>query len=376
MLAPTGGVGRHTFHLLKALVELKEDVEYVAYVPPGSLRTGRLPSWGGSRLRWVEAGRFLVPWRSWRDALDVFHGPNFKLQTEGRYGGVVTVHDLWLDRHPEYSTKLFGQRASFRRTRRTAWRARKVITVSRHSARDLEELYGLPPDRIAVIPNGVSEEFRPARSPAALTALSRRLGLPDAKFILFVGGADPRKNHSALLEAYARRRGLLAAYVLVMVGDAVHRFGSIPETAGRLGIQEQVICTGGLSISDLQTLYAHAAVFVFPSRYEGFGMPVLEAMACGTPVITSTASALPEVAGDAAVLVDPDDADGLGAAVLRVLGDDAFRKELTDKGLARVKGYTWEQAARRTLAVYRELVTSLPVTPVTPVTRHLSPITP
>lgn len=351
-----GGVGRHTYHLLKALVDLKDDVEFVCYVPPGRAREQYLPPWGRhQQLRWVEAGRFALPWRGRRDDLDLYHGTNFKMQTQGRCGGVVTIHDLWLDRHPEYSTKLFGQRASFYRTRRTARKARMVITVSQHSARDIEALYGVSAGRIAVIPNGVSEEFRPLQNPSAFADLRRRLALADARFILFVGGADPRKNHQALLQAYARHRARLADYCLVMVGDAVHRFGSIPDTARGLDLEQRVFCTGPLTTNDLQLLYAHAALFVFPSRYEGFGMPILEAMACGVPVITSTASALPEVASDAAVLVAPDDVRALADAMVRVLENEALREALKEKGQERVRQYTWEQAARRTVSVYRQV---------------------
>ncbi|MEK6618013.1 MAG: glycosyltransferase family 1 protein [Nitrospirota bacterium] len=351
-----GGVGWYTYYLLRALLDLKEDVEFVGYVKPGSLRTGVLKEWEtDSRLRWVEAGRLTIPWRGTSDRLDLYHGTNFRMQTRGRCSGVVTIHDLWLDRSPRYSTKLFGQRASFFRTKLTAWRARKVITVSEYSARDIELLYGLPRDRIAVIPNGVSEDFRPTRDAAALEDLRRRLALPTDRFILFVGGADPRKNHQTLLKAYARRSVPLKAHTLVMVGEPVHRFGDIMETARVCGLENRVVCAGRLSVADMRLLYSHAAVFVFPSVYEGFGMPVLEAMACGAPVITSNTTALPEVAGDAAVLVNPEDAEELANEMIRVLENSALRDTLRAKGFQRVKQFTWERAAHRTMAVYREV---------------------
>src|SRR5947208_1454914 len=162
ILGDRGGVGWLTYHLLRALATLKEELELVAYVQPGWLVNGRLVGWESiSQLRWVEAGRWMRRWRGATDRLDLYHGMNFKLHTEGRYGGVVTIPDLWLDRHPQYSRKLFGQRASFYRARRTAWRARKVITISQHSAEDIMSLYGLPRERIAVIPCGVSDDFMP-----------------------------------------------------------------------------------------------------------------------------------------------------------------------------------------------------------------------
>ncbi|HEV8540370.1 MAG TPA: glycosyltransferase family 1 protein [Nitrospiraceae bacterium] len=357
MMGDRGGVGWHTYHLLRALVDLKEEVEWVCYVRPGARRQTEsdLAAWADNpRVRWVEAGKLAMRWRGRLDGLDLYHGTNFKMRTAGRYGGVVTVHDLWLDRYPQYSAKLFGQRLSFHRTKRTAWRARKVITVSDYSARDIEALYGLPSDRIAVIPNGVSEDFRPMTA-AEGPALFRRLGIQGDPFILFVGGADPRKNHRTFLAACARRLKQLSTYRLVLVGDPMHRFGDLKQSARRYGLSDRVVCTGRLPITDLKMLYSHADLFVFPSIYEGFGMPVLEAMACGAPVITSNRTALPEVAGDAAILVNPEDADELADAIVRVLRDQTLRTELRARGFDRAKQFTWERAARRTLALYREL---------------------
>jgi glycosyltransferase involved in cell wall biosynthesis len=356
MLGDRGGVGWHTYELVKAMIARREEVDLLLYVEPGSLRKGA-PDLGDAspRARWVEAGKWLMRWRGARDRLDLYHGTNFKLRTAGRFGGVVTIHDLWLDRHPQYSTKLFGQQASFRRTKRTARRARKVITVSRASARDIEEFYGLPPDRIAVIPNGVSDEFHPLVEADGRSALCRQYAVPTGRFILFVGGADPRKNHEALVRAYAQRPDRLRDLSLVLVGDRAHRFGNMDETIRRHGVEGRAVCPGRLPIEELRRFYSYAEVFVFPSVYEGFGMPVLEAMACGAPVVTANGSSLPEVAGDAAVLVDPRDADALAQAIVRLIDNPAARNELREKGFRRAKQFTWDQAAQKTLALYREL---------------------
>lgn len=358
ILGDRGGVGWLTYRLLQALVALKEeDVEFIAYVKPGALVNGRMEGWPQvSQLRWVEAGRWSMPWRGRIDRLDVYHGTNFKLRTEGRCGGVVTIPDLWLDRHPEYSRKPFGQRVSFYRTRRTAWRARKVITISEHSAQDIMSLYGMPPERIVMIPCGVSDDFRPVHDPIAWEGLRRRIGLGAEKFILFVGGADPRKNHVALVKAFAGRIAELQGYALVLVGDQVHQFGSYSRTIHACGLEKCVLCPGRLPFEDLRLLYSTADLFVFPSIYEGFGMPVLEAMACGVPVITSSTTSLPEVAGNAAVLVNPLDEKELGEAMMRVLSDQKLAEDLRTKGMERVKQFTWERAARRTMDVYREVI--------------------
>jgi glycosyltransferase involved in cell wall biosynthesis len=364
ILRNRGGVGWHAYHLLHALLDLKEDIEFVCYIEPGALRrrgSEPIEDWERDpRLTWAEVGRFTRRWRGTLDRLDLYHGMNFRMRTAGRHGGVVTIHDLWLDRHPQYSTKLFGQRGSFHRTRRTAWRARKVITVSEHSANDIVSLYGVPRERITVVYNGVSDEFRPTIQPYALSEVRARLRISTDRFILFAGGADPRKNHQTLIRAFARVGELLSSYSLIMVGEAIHRFGDIYETARTFGLEDRVVCTGLLSFEDLRLLYSHADVFVFPSVYEGFGMPVLEAMACGAPVITSNTTALPEVAGDAAVLVNPERVEEMADAIVRVLDDQGLRESLRTKGFQRAKQFTWERAARQTLAVYREVCSQTP----------------
>ncbi len=351
-----GGVGWHTYHMLRALVELNQDIELVGYVRPGSLQNGVPAGWAGKgNIRWEESGRWLMPWRGKLDKLDLYHGTNFKMKTTGRFGGVVTIYDLWLDRHPEYSPKLFGQRLSSARTARTIRRARKVITISAFSAGEIMELYGLPADRIAVIPCGVSDDFRPRRDPVAFAKLRDRIGLSDTPFILFVGGADPRKNHRALVRAFAKRADELKGRRLVLVGDSVHRFGNMAETIAQCGLEMRVSCPGRLPIEDITLLYSHADLFVFPSLYEGFGMPVLEAMACGAPVVTSDRASMPEVAGEAALLVNPENDDDLAEAMVRILRDTPLRESLRKKGFDRVKQFTWERAARETIEVYREV---------------------
>jgi glycosyltransferase involved in cell wall biosynthesis len=351
-----GGVGWHTHHLLRALLEVDEEIEYVGYLRPGSLQAGRLAGWPlNNRMRWVETPRWLMPWRGRWDGLDLYHGPNFKMHTTGRFGGIVTIHDLWLARYPEYSRKLTGQAGSSRRARVTAMRARKVVTVSEFSAREIESLYEIPRDRLVVIHNGVSEEFAPLCNEQVMAELRERWAIPPAGFILFVGGADPRKNHRVFLQAVARFRSRLEGRVVVLVGDAEHPQGSYGATAQLLGLEKEVRCTGRLDREDLRRLYSLADLFVFPSRYEGFGMPVLEAMACGAPTITSSTSSLPEVAGDAALLVDPDDVEALGQAMATVLSDQDLRQRLRQRGFERARLFTWQRAAMRTSALYREL---------------------
>ena len=352
-----GGVGWHTYYLLRGLLAAQHGDEYVAYIRPGSIPPEETRRWpGADRVTWVTATKWSMNRRGRTDRLDLYHGTNFRMHTEGRYGGIVTIHDLWLERFPQYSPKFLGQRLSSYKTRRTARRARKVVTVSRFSASELIELFGLSAGQIAVIPNGVSEEFFPRQDPGAFLRLKQRVGLTGDRFILFVGGADPRKNHRLLMEAASLIQPRLAGRTLLFVGTPAHPFGSYEGTAKSFGLMGRVLYPGRVSQQDLQLLYSYTDLFIFPSLYEGFGMPVLEAMACGAPVITSKTTALGEVAGDAAILVDPHNARELADRMIEVLENEPLRASLKAKGFARVKQYTWDQAALQTYDLYASLL--------------------
>ncbi len=350
-----GGVGNYVRELLRALAALDNGDEFVAYVPRREPVAHTFGEGITGKVIWRETRRAGLRWRGALDALDLYHGTNFKMHTRGRYGAVLTIHDLWLDRYPQYSRKLFGQRLSSYRTRRRAGRAVRVIADSQHTAKDLAELYGFSKEKVTVIYPGASPGFFPETDRGAGATLRARYGIPAEPYVLFVGGADPRKNHRVVLESFAGSEDLRKACSLVAVGDPVHHFGSIAATARRFGVADRVLCTGSVSLEDLRGLYSHAALFVFPSLYEGFGFPVLEAMACGTPVVTSNRTSLPEVAGEAALLIDPEDPQALAAAVVRVLSDQALRQMMSAKGFERVTHFSWETTARETLQVYREV---------------------
>jgi len=230
-----------------------------------------------------------------------------------------------------------------------------VITVSACSRRDILAHFGLSPKRIAVIPEGVEPRFRPVPdSPERRAALARYGVAPP--FLLYLGGINARKNLSRLLEAYARLRERHPRLRLVIGGKRQWQAGEIMATFARLALGDAVCFTGYVEDADLPALYSAAEVFVFPSLYEGFGLPPLEAMACGTPVVTSTVSALPEVVGDAALTVDPHDVPGLAAAIERALTDDGLRATLRRRGLTRAGQFTWHRAARETLALYDRIL--------------------
>jgi glycosyltransferase involved in cell wall biosynthesis len=238
-------------------------------------------------------------------------------------------------------------------------RAEAIIAISDFTRREIVEVLGLPAERVDVIPLGVSGRFFAPPSAEELADLRRRLGL-EREFILHVGVLSPRKNLVRLMHAYRRLRadGLIA-HQLILAGSRGWRDEEIVREAGAIDPSGQDIrLIGQVADGDLPALYHLAELFVFPSLYEGFGIPPLEAMARGTPVVSSNAAALPEVVGDAAELVDPLDEVGLAEAIKRVLTNASRREELTIRGRERAARFSWEQTARRTLAVYERVASA------------------
>jgi glycosyltransferase involved in cell wall biosynthesis len=251
---------------------------------------------------------------------------------------VVTIHDLSFERHPELMRR--RDRIVFRTmVPRSVRRAARVLTVSEWTKRDLVEHYGITAEKVVVTPNGVDPLFGPDGG--------RRDGAP---YALFVGTLQPRKDPLAALEALAL---VDADLRLVLVGPDKGSGAEARRTASKLGLNRRVEFSGHVEKQELVELYRGAACLVFPSRYEGFGLPVVEAMASGTPVVATAAGSIPEIAGDAAVLVEPGDPVALAGGIERAIAD---RERLVTAGLERARRYSWAETARRTLAVYRELL--------------------
>jgi glycosyltransferase involved in cell wall biosynthesis len=265
---------------------------------------------------------------------------------------VVTVHDLSFLFYPHSFRPL---RRSYLRVfaRMSVRRARRVIAVSESTKRDLVEIYGISPAKIDVVHNGVDASFQPL--PADQVAeFCRQRGLPD-RFVLFVGTLEPRKNVSRLIEAYAKLPKERPP--LVLVGGKGWFYDEIFGRVEVLGLTDKVHFAGFVPAEDLPLWYNAADLFVYPSIYEGFGLPPLEAMACGTAVITSTASSLPEVVGKAGKLVDPTDTDALATAMEQVLVDRDLQEQMQATGLVQARGFSWENAARETVHCYRRALT-------------------
>ena len=364
-----GGTGRYAINLTRAMLAEaaahRPDLEFVVLTGPQTSREvmeefrGRCEECFLGAKSSVIRSLTLVPAALRRLRVDIFHGmDHVGIPLVGRSGKyVVTVHDVIPLILPETFTPRHRLvvRLALARVRRKA----DLVVVPSHAVkRDVVRRVGLPEDRVVVTHEGCEPRFRPVRSAAARRDVAARYGLPP-RYVLAVGTLEPRKNLTTLLEAFARLRrdGEVDADLrLVLAGARGWLDEPIFATVRSLGLEDAVRFTGFVDDADLPAVYSGAALFVFPSLHEGFGLPLLEAMACGVPVVTSNISSMPEVAGDAAVLVDPRDTDGLAAAIARLLRDEALRDRLREAGIARARQFSWEATARRTLDAYASLV--------------------
>lgn len=372
------GIGRYTRELVSALLQLEQRHDYVIFAATGGLPAGRW-SREAERLRTARRQPLAIrtlpvsdDWlaRLWHrlhlpipvelvtGALDLFYSADFTLPpVRGDTRTLLTVHDLSFVRRPSAFVPSLRQYLE-RVVPRSIERADVVLADSAHTRSDLIALFGVPEDRVEVITPGVDSRFCPQpspTSPAAADRLRRRYGIGDEPYVLSVGTLQPRKNYVRLIQAFARTRASEGAHGstaeplhLLIAGGRGWLYEDILAEANK---HDQVRVLGFVEDEDLPALYRGAALFAFPSLYEGFGLPVLEAMACGVPVVCSDASSLPEVAGDAALLVDPLDVEALTLAIDRALGDDQLRKTMIDRGLARAARLTWERSARQLLDV-------------------------
>jgi glycosyltransferase involved in cell wall biosynthesis len=291
-----------------------------------------------------------------REPVDVFHTQYVGVPASGARL-VLTVHDLSYELYPE--TFPMNRALFLKLTRWSARRAAAVIAVSESTKRDLVRLYGLPPEKIHVVMNGVSSSFRPP-SPEDVARVRARFGVR-GDYVLSVAARQPRKNLARLTEAFlsARRRGDFNLR-LVLVGGRAWGPSDMAGEAAEAVRRGDILLTGYVEEADLPGLYGGAAVFAYPSLYEGFGLPVAEAMACGTPVLTSNVSSLPEVGGDAAVYADPLSVAEISRALWETASNPERRREMRARGLERARLFSWDAAARKTLAVYDVVMGGVP----------------
>jgi len=355
-----GGLERYAASLARALVALDGSERFEMFLTPRGraaladlagprVRLNAMPN--NSRWYFVPVG---LPWAALRARLDVLHA-TFGLAPWCPGSAVVlTIHDLCPDVHPAFFPAPVRARVRWL-LRQGAARADWIVTPSRAAQEELTEHYGVPAERVTVIPHGVEPALVDLAAPLA-AGDARALATLPAEFVLYVGRFHARKNLPRLLAAMARlreRRG--EAVPLVLVGRDMWTERALMAEVARLGLTGSVHFPGYLSDGALAHCYRRARAFAFPSLHEGFGMPVLEAMAHGVPVLSSNRSCLPEVCGDAAVLVDPTDAEAIADGLDRLLGDEALRADLAARGPAHAAAFTWERSAIAHREVYRML---------------------
>lgn len=359
------GIGRYTRELVAALLSLEGPHQYTIFAAAGGLkdddwrmelqrrdvRLRTLPLNDDWLARLWHRLRLPIPVEVVTGPLEVFYSPDFALPpTVGSTETLLTVHDLSFMHHPGAFVPSL-QRYLERVVPRSIDRADLVLADSAHTRADLTTLFDVSPEDVKVIYPGVDSRFQPESEPGERERLHDRygIGIRDEPYVLSVGTLQPRKNYVRLIEGFIQFQEETGTSAhLLIAGGRGWLYDDILAEAQKY---ESVRLLGFVEDEDLPALYRGANVFAFTSLYEGFGLPVLEAMACGTPVVCSNTSSLPEVAGDSALLVDPQSPDELIEAMIRAFGDEGLREEMVDRGLAQAAGFTWERSARQLLGV-------------------------
>lgn len=349
------GIHGYIANTLQALPAADPGLRYTVFVGDGApppdpaftIRQAALPTANPAlRILWEQA---IQPWQL--GGLDLLHGMAFVNPLLTRKPAVVTIYDLSFMLHPE---RLSASRRRYLQTLThiTAQRARRILAISASTAHDVEHLLGVPRDRIDVALPGVGPQFAPLPA-TAIDDFRARLGLPP-RFLLHLGTLEPRKNLTLLLTAFARLpEALRAETPLILVGGKGWGLDEVRATIVRLGMEKHVRLEGYAPDDDLPLWYNAATALVFPSVYEGWGLPVVEALACGTPVVVSDTSSLPEAAGDAGLKLNPHRVDDWTTGLERALTDTAWRATARTRGLAHAATFTWEATARAHAACYR-----------------------
>jgi glycosyltransferase involved in cell wall biosynthesis len=360
---PLTGIGRYTIQLVNALSNLKDGPEITLLqagkakpLESGNFRSVTLP---GCRFLpgLMTLGNIILPWVAHRLDLDVIHDPIGVapfLFSAGRAKMVVTLHDVFPWSFPGTST--LSENIIYRQwLPQTIRRVHAVITPSEHSRRDILRFLPIPPARLYVLYEGIAGCFHPLPAPEVKDRLIERFRL-SAPYLLAMGATTPRKNIRRLEEAFFRIAEEFPRARLVITGPPAGKKNLAGSHIPDAKLSGRILRVGSVSDSDLAALFNGCELFVFPSLYEGFGLPPLEAMACGAPVVCSNSSSLPEVVGGAALMVDPVEIGGLADAMRKMLSDAGLRTEMQKKGLLQARQFSWERNALETMAVYRKVV--------------------
>lgn len=352
------GIGRYLRNLLVHLAQLDGENEYFVFINHESTRVVTPKNVRFISLRWSVPvyslrEQYWLPLYIRKLRLDLMHYPNFAIPLVQTCPYVITIHDLIYYLYPEQCPSTVAHYYARWMLRYATTHARVIITDSYHSQQDLMRHFKIPIQRIRVIYPAADAFCTPEKSSGVEAAIKSRYGIRQP-YILFVGKHHPYKNISALLQAYMSHPAIYQQTQLVIAGKCDQRRSDLYELAEKCPQQGQIIFTDFVQEDALFDLYRYARLFVFPSLYEGFGLPPLEAMACGVPVISSNAASLPEVVGEAAIQVDPHNISELADAIRSVLADEDLWQRLRQKGLQRAQHFSWKTAARQILDIYTQ----------------------
>jgi glycosyltransferase involved in cell wall biosynthesis len=353
------GAGHYIIQLIRAFARQPGDDEFIVFVQcrslpllnlplSASVRLATLPDQSPPlRLAWEQA---VFPWLAARQPLDVLHSLHYTLPLAYSGRRVVTLHDMTFFLFPQLHT--LPKRYFFRFFIHASARLADALVADSESTRlDAIRLAHIPSQKIFTAQLGVTPDFHPVSDVAALQTVRQKYYLPE-RFVLCVGLIEPRKNIPTLLHAFAQITAQFPDQRLVLVGRRGWMVETLEQQIASLGLAGKVIFPGYVAQTDLPMVYNLADICVYPSLYEGFGLPVLEALACGTPVITSNVSSMPEIVGPAGLLLPPTDSQALAAALQRLLSDPAERQRLAAQGPARAARFTWQRTAEHTRAAY------------------------
>lgn len=354
------GIGTYVRNLVQQLARIDQNTEYVLLCREPD--AGFADQLGANFRTVVERAQpysvseqFRIPLALIQMHADLFHAPHYVLPPLVPCRSVVTIHDCIHLIFPQY----LPSRLAYTYARASIWaairRAERVLTVSEASKSDILRCFDVPAEKIVVTYNAIDDRFLTEPPEADVVRTRERYQLA-GPFVLYVGNIKPHKNLERLIEAFdqVRRQGF-DQLTLVIIGDQITKLQGLRRAVHRHKLHKQVRFLGFVAPEVLSVLYRLARVFVFPSLYEGFGLPPLEAMASGTPVLSSNVSSLPEVLGDAALLVDPYSAEAIADGIVRLLTDEALRATLRARGLAKVREYSWEASVRKVREIYEEV---------------------
>jgi glycosyltransferase involved in cell wall biosynthesis len=354
------GIGTYIRNLLRQLARMDCQTDYVILCREEDRET--LSTLGENFRPVVQTAanysvseQVRVPLALAREGVTLFHAPHYVLPPLVHCKSVVTIHDCIHLMFPQYLPNRLAYTYARTAISLAARRATRILTVSESSKRDILRFVDTEPEKIDVIYNAYDDRFAVDPGEEDVVRVRERFQL-ESEFVLYAGNVKPHKNLERLIEAFhlVRNRGL-DHLKLVMIGDEISKYTALRRAVHHHQLHKYVRFLGYLPETTLAVMYRLAGVFVFPSLYEGFGLPPLEAMASGTPVVTSNVSSLPEVAGDAAILVDPYDPRAIADGIYRVLTDEHLRRDLRRKGVARAGMFSWEQSVRRVRAIYDEV---------------------